>query len=66
MTDIQTRKLLIFRDKEHIQTVTYVKNHGVWTATHFFSDRYMPFALYAPLSKQKQTLESEGFTWKWI
>lgn len=60
------KKLLIYRNGEHIQTVTYVKDHGVWVATHFFHDKYMPFALHSPLSDQKLAMENEGLTWEWI
>lgn len=60
------KKLLIYRNGEHIQTVTYVKAHGVWTATHFFRDKYMPFASHQLLSDHKLAMEREGLTWEWI
>jgi hypothetical protein len=42
-----------------------VKSHGAWVATHFLKDKYMPFAIYEPLSSQKEALLQQGFTWKW-
>jgi hypothetical protein len=59
------KKLLIYRDGVHIQTVTYVKAYGVWTATHFLQDRYMPYTLYLPVSDHKAAMEEEGLTWEW-
>jgi hypothetical protein len=59
------KRLLIYEGEEHIQTVTYVKSHGAWVATHFLKDKYMPFAIYEPLSSQKEALLQQGFTWKW-
>ena len=61
----KSRKLLIFKDGKHIQTVTYTKSHGVWSATHFFHDKYIPFSLYEPLYDQKECLIKGGFTWEW-
>lgn len=60
------KKLLIYRNGDHIQTVTYVKAHGVWKATHFFRDKYMPFALHAPLEDHKAAMQKERLTWEWI
>ena len=62
----KTRKLFIYKDGVHIQTVTYVKANGFWAATHFFRDKYIPFALHEPLSYQKECLIKGGFTWEWI
>jgi|TARA_X000000950_G_scaffold274665_1_gene360068 hypothetical protein len=59
------RKLHIYKGAQHIQTVTYVKSHGAWVATHFIKDKYMPFAIYEPLSSQKEALLQQDFTWKW-
>ena len=64
--DFMQKKLLIYRDGVHIQTVTYVKAHGVWTATHFFQDKYMPFTLYSPMSEHRTAMEEEGLTWDWL
>ncbi len=66
MVNQRTKKLLIYREGIHIQTVTYVKSHGVWVATHFIRDKYMPFALYTPLSSHKEQLLLQGLTWKWV
>lgn len=61
----KTRKLFIYKDGVHIQTVTYVKSNGVWVANHFFRDKYIPFALHEPLSYQRECLIKGGFKWEW-
>lgn len=62
---MKTRKLKIYRDSEHIQTVTFIQIDGIWSATHFDRDKYLPFALHETLENMKSALINEGLQWIW-
>lgn len=65
---MKLKHLRIYRDGEHIQTVTFMKDSDIsgWTATNFNREKYMPFSLHHSANKMKQILIAEGLTWDWI
>lgn len=62
---MKTRKLKIYRDGEHIQTVTFIQVGGIWSATHFDRDKSLPFALHDTLEQMKSALINERLEWEW-
>ncbi|MCW8108377.1 hypothetical protein OPS25_07715 [Alteromonas ponticola] len=57
---MKQKKLKIFKDGNHVQTVTYQKDL-YWKATHFIPDKQLPFYMYEPLETQKLKLQKGGY-----
>ena len=62
---VKQRKLRIYKDGKHCQTVTFVKSNTLWSADHFERDGYMPFELYDNFALMKSKMEEQGLHWEW-
>jgi hypothetical protein len=60
-----TKYLHIFKNGKHIQIVTFQRDNYGWRATHFDSDKYLPFNLHDSPEKMKKALVGQGLTWEW-
>jgi hypothetical protein len=62
---VKQRKLYIYKDDKHCQTVTFTKAKTQWSADHFERTGYMPFELHDNFGLMKSKMETEGLHWEW-
>ena len=64
---MKTRKLKLYKNGKHFQTVIFQKSNEIvgWSAVNFDPDKYMPFNLHDSIELMKKSLIEEQIEWKW-
>lgn len=64
---MKTKILAIYKNSDHIQSVTFQKDNEAigWIATNFDRDKTLPFSIHETLENMKKELIEQELTWEW-